>query len=139
MNREVAFEKLGFQFEAKKDMKIVGYFIGFDTNEGSFHGVGSAPAILVHMACKIGKGLGEVWPPRFPERTRAADTVFPEAGLGFVNAEGGGLAEGRAELGFWKTLVVETVAGLVEDPVEGDHEVAFVVSGGHAGIARAEA
>ena len=38
-----------------------------------------------------------------------------------------------------KTLVVETVAGLVEDPVEGDHEVVFVVAGGHAGIARAEA
>jgi hypothetical protein len=56
-----------------------------------------------------------------------------------MNAEGGGLAEGRAELGFWKTLVVETVAGLVEDPVEGDHEVAFVVSGGHTGIARTEA
>jgi hypothetical protein len=36
-------------------------------------------------------------------------------------------------------LVVETVAGLVEDPVEGDHEVAFVVAGCHAGIARAEA
>jgi hypothetical protein len=27
----------------------------------------------------------------------------------------------------------------VKDPVEGDHEVAFVVAGGHAGIAWAEA
>ena len=51
MNGEVAFEKLGFQFEAKKNMEIVGYFISFDTNEGAFHGVGSAPAILVLMAC----------------------------------------------------------------------------------------
>jgi predicted TIM-barrel enzyme len=59
--------------------------------------------------------------------------------LGFVNAERGGLAEGCAELGFRKTLVVETVASLVKDTVEGDHEVAFVVTGGHAGIARAEA
>jgi hypothetical protein len=59
--------------------------------------------------------------------------------LGFVNAEGGGLAKGRAELGFGETLVVEAVAGLVEDPVEGDHEVVFVVAGGHAGIAWAEA
>jgi len=49
------------------------------------------------------------------------------------------LAKGRAELGFGETLVVETVASLVKDPVEGDHEVAFVVAGGHAGIARAEA
>jgi hypothetical protein len=36
-------------------------------------------------------------------------------------------------------LIVETVAGLVEDPVEGDHEVVFVVAGGHAGIARTKA
>ncbi len=83
--------------------------------------------------------MDEVGPPGFPEGSIAPDTVFPEAGLGFMNAEGGGLAKGRAELGFWKTLVVETVAGLVPDPVEGDHEVAFVVAGGHAGIARAEA
>jgi len=59
--------------------------------------------------------------------------------LGFVNAERGGLAEGRAELGFRKTLVVKTVASLVQDTVEGDHEVVFVVAGGHAGIARAQA
>ena len=36
-------------------------------------------------------------------------------------------------------MIVETVAGLVKDPVEGDHEVVFVVAGGHAGFARAEA
>ena len=40
---------------------------------------------------------------------------------------------------FGETLIVETVAGLVEDPVEGDHEVGFVVTGGHAGIARTKA
>ena len=51
MYREVAFEKLGFQFEAKKNMEIVGYFISFDTDEGAFHRIGSAPAILVLMAC----------------------------------------------------------------------------------------
>ena len=51
MNREVAFEKLGFQFEAKENMEIVGYFISFDTDEGAFHGVRGAPAILVVMSC----------------------------------------------------------------------------------------
>ena len=51
MNREVSFEKLGFQFEAKKNMEIVGDFIGFDTDEGAFHGVRGAPAILVVVAC----------------------------------------------------------------------------------------
>ena len=139
MNREVALEKLGFQFEAKKNMEIVSYLISFDTNEGSFHRVGSTPAVLVVVTSQIREGLDEVGPPGFPEGSGAADTVFPKAGLRFMNAEGSGLAEGRAELGFGKTLVVETVAGLVTDPVEGDHEVAFVVAGGHAGIARAEA
>ncbi len=83
--------------------------------------------------------MDEVGPPGFPEGSRAPDTVFPEAGLGFMNAEGGGLAEWRAELRFGETLVVETVAGLVQGTVKGDHEVVFVVAGGHAGIARAEA
>ena len=139
MNREVAFEKLGFQFEAEKDVEIVGDFISFNTNEGAFHGIRGAPAILVVVAGEVGKGLGDVWPPGFPEGAGAADTVFPQAGLGFVNAERGGLAEGRAELRLRKTLVVETVASLVKNPVKRDHEVAFVVAGGHAGIARAEA
>ena len=83
--------------------------------------------------------MDEVGPPGFPEGAGAPDSVFPEAGLGFMNAEGSGLAEWRAELRFGETLVVETVASLVEDPVEGDHEVVFVVAGGHACIARAEA
>ena len=96
MNREVAFEKLGFQFEAEKDVEVVSDFISFNTNEGAFHRVGSAPAILVVVAGEVGKGLGDVWPPGFPEGSGAADTVFPKAGLGFVNAERGGLAEGRA-------------------------------------------
>jgi len=81
--------------------------------------------------------LDEVGPPGFPEGAGTADTVFPKAGLRFMNAEGSGLAEWRAKLRFGETLVVETVASLVQDPVEGDHEVAFVVAGGHAGIARA--
>ena len=51
MNGEVAFEKLGFQFEAKKNMEIVSYLISFDTDEGAFHGIRSAPAILVVVAC----------------------------------------------------------------------------------------
>ena len=77
MNREVALEKLRFQFEAKKYMEVVGYLISFDTNEGSFHGVRGAPAILVVMASEVGKSLDEVWPPGFPEGAGAADTVFP--------------------------------------------------------------
>jgi hypothetical protein len=51
MDREVALEKLGFQFEAKKNVEVVSNLIGFNADEGAFHRVGSAPAILVLMAC----------------------------------------------------------------------------------------
>jgi hypothetical protein len=51
MNGEVASEKLGFQFEAKKNVEVVGNFISFDTDEGTFYGVGSAPAILRVVTC----------------------------------------------------------------------------------------
>jgi hypothetical protein len=35
-------------------------------------------------------------------------------------------------------LVVESMAGFVENTVEGDHEIGLIVAGGHAGVARAE-
>jgi hypothetical protein len=35
-------------------------------------------------------------------------------------------------------LVVESVASFVEDTVKGDHEIGFIVAGGHAGVARSE-
>ena len=55
-----------------------------------------------------------------------------------MDTEGGGLAEGSAELRFREALVVESVASLVEDTVEGDHEIGLIVAGGHAGVARSE-
>ncbi len=55
-----------------------------------------------------------------------------------MDTEGGGLAEGRAELRFREALVVESVASFVEDTVEGDHEIGFIVAGSHAGVARSE-
>ena len=50
MYREVALEKLGFQFEAEKDVEIVGHFIGFHADEGALHGVRSPPAVVVVVA-----------------------------------------------------------------------------------------
>ena len=82
--------------------------------------------------------MDEVGPPCFPKRASSANSIFPKAGLGFMDTEGGGLAEGSAELRFREALVVESVASFVEDPVEGDHEIGFIVAGGHSGIARSE-
>ena len=82
--------------------------------------------------------MDEVGPPGFPKRAGSANTVFPQAGLGFVNSEGGSLAERSAKLRFGETLVIESMAGFMKDTVKGDHEVGFIVAGGHAGIAWAE-
>ena len=139
MNGEISLQEFCFQFKAQEDVEVIGDFIGFDADEGAFHGVGGTPALFVVMAGEVGKSLDEVGPPGFPEGAGAADTVFPKAGLGFVNTEGGGLAQGGTDLRFGETLIVETVAGLVEDAIKGDHKVGFVVTGGHAGIARAKA
>ncbi len=55
-----------------------------------------------------------------------------------MDTEGSGLAQRRAELFFGKALVVEAVAGFVENAIEGDHEIRLVVTGGHAGVVGAE-
>ena len=35
-------------------------------------------------------------------------------------------------------MVIESVASFVKDTVKGDHEISFIVAGGHAGVARSE-
>lgn len=137
-DREISIKELRFQFKAQEDVEIVRHFIGFHADEGAFHGVRGAPALFGVTAGQVGEGLDEVGPPGFPERAGSANAVFPEAGLGFVNSEGGSLAERSAKLRFGETLVIEAMAGFMKDTVKGDHEVGFVVAGGHAGIAWAE-
>ena len=92
MNGEISLQEFCFQFKAQEDVEVIGDFIGFDADEGAFHRVRSPPALLVVVASEVGKSLDEVGPPGFPEGSGMADTVFPKAGLGFVNTEGGGLA-----------------------------------------------
>lgn len=76
--------------------------------------------------------------PLFPERAGAADVVFPEAGLRFVNAEGDGLARGEVEVGGGEALFVESVSGFVHDAEERGGKVVIFVTGGEADVGRAE-
>ena len=75
----------------------------------------------------------------FPEGPAAADLVFPEARLRFVNAQRDGAAQGKAELGGVESLVVDAVARLVEDAKEALVEFARLVAGGEPAIARTDA
>src|SRR3954469_2169512 len=74
-----------------------------------------------------------------PERPGPADLVFPEPGLRLVDAEGCGRAERGAEPFGGQILLVEAVAGLVEDPEKRFVEEARVVPGGNPAIAGADA
>ena len=76
--------------------------------------------------------------PLFPEGARAADVVFPKAGLRFVDAEGDGVAGGEVEVGGGEALLIEAVAGFVHDTEEGGGEVVVLVAGCEADVGGAE-
>ena len=58
-----------------------------------------------------------------PERPAAADLVLPQARLRFVNAQRGSRAQRRAEMLGRQALLVDAVAGFVQDAEEGLVEV----------------
>ena len=63
--------------------------------------------------------------------------IFPEARLGFVDAEGSGAAQGGAVVFGGKPLLVKTVAGFVENAKEGLRKILLVVARGQAAVGRA--
>ena len=67
---------------------------------------------------KVGKEFRGARQPLLPEGAGAADMVFPEARLRFVNAERDRGAGRQAVVVFGQALVVEPVAGLVHDAEE---------------------
>jgi hypothetical protein len=136
---EISGDEASFELEPKKDMKVVGDFVGFDPDEGALYGVGGSPAREGIMVFQRGKRLEEIGPPRLPKGVAATDPVFPKAGLGLMDAEGGGLTKGCPDLRFRKALIVEPMPGFVEDSIEGDHEVSFIVACGHSRVIRAKA
>src|SRR5262245_1491789 len=75
----------------------------------------------------------------FPERAAAADLVFPQPRLRFVNAERGGAAERLAEMAVIQPLIVDAVSRLVQGPEERLVEVPRVVARGQARISGADA
>ena len=121
-------------------MQVVGGFVGFGADEA---GRTSLMAKChwsreTSLRCRAKRGLGFGVGRISRTISTAADEVFPEAGLGFVNAERNRFAERRAPVIGGEALRVEGVAGFVKDAEEGVAEVLFVVAGGHADVVRAE-
>src|SRR5262249_44338342 len=74
-----------------------------------------------------------------PERPATADLVLPEPGLGFVHAEGAVTAARLAEPVCRQILLVQAVAGLVQDAEERLGKEARVEPCGEAAVAGADA
>src|SRR5690606_26455528 len=76
--------------------------------------------------------------PYFPEFPGAAYVVFPQARLGFVNAQGNGRAGGQTEVLRRKPEFIKAVTGLMENAEEGGGEVALIISRRQAHIPRSQ-
>lgn len=119
-------------------MEVVGSFVGLDA-DGSIGGaVDGGEELVEGDFSQMREEFLGARIPLFPEGARAANVVFPEAGLGFVDAEGDGLAGGEMEVGGGEALLVEAVAGFVHDAEEGGGEVVVFVAGGEADVGGAE-
>ncbi len=139
LDGELFFEEGLFHFVAEDDVEVVGDFVGFDADEGG--------GDLVDGAIEgVERGGGELFGEGFleegivagPEFAGASDQVFPEAGLGFVDAEGDAAGEGCG-FEFWIDVeFVEGVAHFVEAAEESAREPLFFVAGGDADVVLGE-
>ena len=135
---EFAGEEGALELETEKDVEVVGGFVGLHADAGVGGSVDADEELVEVEFLKVGEELVGAREPFFPEGATTADVVFPESGLGFVNAEGDGLTGGEVEVGGGEALFVEAVAGFVHDAEEGGGEVVFVVAGGEADVGGAE-
>lgn len=119
-------------------MEVVGGFVGIDADGGIGGAIDGGEESIEVKLTEVGEEFLGAREPFFPEGAGAADVIFPEAGLGFVDAEGDGGAGGEMEVGGGEALLVEAVAGFVHDAGEGGEEVVLIVAGGEADVGGAE-
>lgn len=132
---EGSVEELFFEFEAEDDVEVVGDFVGVDADGVAFDGVdGEVEEVGIDVTELVLKELTVAGFAVFPEGARAADLVFPEAALGFVDSLTDGSGEGGAEVFFGETLFVEAVAGLMDGAEEGVEGDVFVETSSHADV-----
>ena len=85
-----AFHQADLDLQAEHDVQVVGGFIGFHPDQAGLHLVDAAVEVLQAEVCHVFReehlqgGIEEG-----PELPAAADQVFPQAGLRFVDGQGG--------------------------------------------------
>ena len=115
---EITTEESSLELEAKEDVEVVRGFVSFDTDGGVGGAVNSDEELIERNPAKVGEEFLGARKPFFPEGARSADVVFPETGLGFVNAEGDGLSGGEVEVVGGEALFVKPVTNFVHDSEE---------------------
>ena len=64
-----------------------------------------------------------------PEGESSAHIIFPESGLGFMNAEGNGLAQGVTIFSCGEALFVQSVSTFMDRAPDNFGEVFFIYAG----------
>src|SRR5467141_231080 len=76
--------------------------------------------------------------PVLPKNRAAADVIFPEPGLRFVNSQGSGAAQWRAVMFLRQALFVHAVTRFMKNPEKGLGKSLFVIPSCQAAISRAK-
>ena len=101
------FDEILLDFEPQHNVKVVGEFIGFDSNQRGLHAIdGRVELLPVEGAQLMMKRLLEHGIKETPERSRPAHAVFPHARLAFMNAERDRIAQRCAEVAGVEPLIV---------------------------------
>ena len=129
-----------FQFEAHQNVEIIRRFIGLDTNQRGPHVVDRRVKIIQrHVAQRFGKLFLRRTIKTVPKRPAAADQIFPQPRLRFVNAQRHRLARRQAvELGP-QSLIVNAVPRFVQHAEKRAGKMPLVVTGSNAAIVRPQA
>lgn len=132
VDSEFVVDEGELEFVTEDDVEAIGEFVCFDADEGGFDQVDVVvPGVEAGVfegggGCSLEDGV-EVG----PEVVVSADDVFPEAGLGFVEAQAWGVGDdGVLVFAAGEAEFVEGVSGFVHGGEEGEGgAVAFVVGG----------
>ena len=139
-DREGSAHQRELELEAQEDVQVIGDLVGLDADQRRLDQVGGAHELIERDVVQLhGERLPDLVQMPLPERPRAADHVLPEARLRLVEAERRDVAAERALDGARQALLVETVAGLVQDGEEAGEEVVLALARRQADVAGREA
>ena len=111
-----AFQQVHLEIETHHDVEIVGHLVGVGADQRAFDPVdGAIEGLRRDGAERIGEGVLQHRIKMLPEATTAPDHVFPQPRLALVHACRRPVAQRSAVERGGDALLVERMAGLVDD------------------------